>query len=147
MLLTLKEVIIIRLKAYIPQLKQTLEIQRINFDVRTIEVDLSGDTADYHEYDFDEIIILKCSYKKDKQGNLIYEGDKIVNWENDKLYLVEYDYDTYQFIGKTLSLDSLDNGVLIPLTQLTTTENNIEILGSLYDDYMDYEKELQEMEL
>ena len=48
----------IRPKVLIKHLGITIDVQRINFDVKTVEVDLSEGNGDFWEYDFDEVEII-----------------------------------------------------------------------------------------
>jgi hypothetical protein len=47
----------LKFRAYIKHLDIIVDVQRINFDVKTIEVGLSD--GDLCEYDFDEVILMQ----------------------------------------------------------------------------------------
>ncbi len=48
----------IKPKVLIKHLGITIDVQRINFDVKTVEVDLSDGNGDLWEFDFDEVEIV-----------------------------------------------------------------------------------------
>lgn len=48
----------IKPKVLIKRLGITIDVQRINFDVKTVEVDLSEGNGDLWEFDFDEVEIV-----------------------------------------------------------------------------------------
>jgi hypothetical protein len=48
----------IKPRVFIKHLKLAIDVQRINFDVRTVEVDLSNGNGDLWEFDFDEVMLV-----------------------------------------------------------------------------------------
>ena len=49
----------IKPKVFIKHLKLATDVQRINFDVRTVEVDLSDGNGDFWEFDFSEVVLIE----------------------------------------------------------------------------------------
>jgi len=47
----------VKIYAYIKEYNKSILVERINFDCKTVEVDLSNGNSDYWEFDFDEVEI------------------------------------------------------------------------------------------
>ena len=77
-------------RAYIKHLDMVVDVQRINFDVKTIEVDLSEGNGDFFEYNFDEVILMQYTGMRDKHGQKIYRKD---------ILKIKDDYGEMEFTG------------------------------------------------
>ena len=64
----------IKFKAYIKSLKWMVPVMRINFDVGTVEVDLTDGNGDLAEYDFHEVELMQFTGFH-TLGKEIYDGD------------------------------------------------------------------------
>lgn len=98
---------IIKFKAYIKNLNWLLPVERINFDCKTVEVDLSGG-GDTSEYGFDEIELLEYTEVKDNEGQELYEND-IVRCYGGEFCQGYYEYDYICIIKKQLNNFDLVN--------------------------------------
>ncbi len=78
----------IKFRAYIKHLDIIVDVQRINFDVKTIEVGLSD--GDLFEYNFDEVILMQYTGMRDKHGQKIYRKD---------ILKIKDDYGEMEFTG------------------------------------------------
>lgn len=78
----------LKFRAYIKHLDIIVDVQRINFDVKTIEVGLSD--GDLFEYNFDEVILMQYTGMRDKHGQKIYRKD---------ILKIKDDYGEMEFTG------------------------------------------------
>lgn len=68
----------IKYRAYVKHLQIIIEVQRINFDCKTVEwYIVHPDEWDMSEFSFDEVEIMQYTWLKDKKLEYIYEMDII----------------------------------------------------------------------
>lgn len=112
-------------RAYIKHLDMVVDVQRINFDVKTIEVDLSEGNGDFFEYDFDEVILMQYTGMRDKHGQKIYRKD---------ILKIKDDYGEMEFTGMV----DFENGSFVVRNNSTTsnhwTNYEVEKLGNIFEN-------------
>jgi len=67
----------IKFRAWIKELKWLVPVERIYFDIKMVEVNLTEENGDTVEYNFDEVVLMQYTGFKDRNGKEIYEGDII----------------------------------------------------------------------
>ena len=84
----------IKFREFIKLLKWMLPVERIYFDYKTVEVDLSYGNGDTSEYEFDEVELMQFTGYKEN-GKDIYEGDiiKVKNDYGDEEYTTTIRYE------------------------------------------------------
>jgi uncharacterized phage protein (TIGR01671 family) len=112
-------------RAYIKHLDMVVDVQRINFDVKTIEVDLSEGNGDFFEYNFDEVILMQYTGRMDKDDRKIYRKD---------ILKVRDDYGETEFTGMV----DFENGSFVVRNNSTTsnhwTNYEVEKLGNIFEN-------------
>ena len=83
----------VKYKAYVKHLKWLVEVVRIDFQYKEVEVDLTNGQGDTSEYSFDEVILVPYINVKDKNGKEAYAGDLIKGPTYGEGYLLEIKWD------------------------------------------------------
>jgi len=113
----------IKFKAWIMPYEMMVEVQRINFDVQTVEVQIGE--GDLYEFNFEEIELMRSTGLKDKNGVEIYEGDIVENYKKE---IVEYENGGFKpFTTNTLGREY----GYIP--QDTTNWNEVKVIGNIHE--------------
>ena len=121
----------IKFRAYIKKLKWLVPVERINFDCKTIEVDLSEGNGDISEYDFDEVELMQYTGLKDKNNKLIYEGDIIKYFNSEENGIFEVKYDCCRFYGLWIEASFPD--LFTDLFYLGSSKE-LQIIGNIYEN-------------
>ena len=124
----------IKFRAYIKSLKWSLPVERICFDCKTVEIDLTDGNGDTSEYEFDEVELIQFTGRKDKNRVDIFDGDAVdgsyinpMTGETIKrIYSVVFENGCYiaRLIGKSPYGD----------TQLYFVNEKCEVIGNIYDN-------------
>lgn len=123
----------IKFKAYIKNLKWILPVERINFDCKTVEIDLSAGNGDTSEYDFDEIILMQFIGLRDIHNKEIYVGDIVKQACKDDddyglLGEIVYNEQTLSFSIKPLDNNTDESSYVI------FNKDKFEIVSNIYDE-------------
>ena len=121
----------IKFRAFIKSLKWMLPVERIYFDCKTVEVDLSDGNGDTSEYEFDEVELMQFTGIKDKNGKEIYEGDiahyVVVSSNGIELIPCEVYFDMGAFYMKDTRMHGRED-------LLSEAEpDDIEIIGNIHE--------------
>lgn len=123
----------IKFKAYIKNLGWIVPLERINFDCKTVEVDLTNGQGDTSEYNFDEIELLEYTGLKDKNDKETYEDDIIK---------VKYAFSNKSYNFKVSRDDSNAGFLLKEITKSygilewfdNLSEPEFEVIGNIYEN-------------
>jgi len=118
-------------RAYIKHLDMVVDVQRINFDVKTIEVDLSEGNGDFFEYNFDEVILMQYTGRMDKDDRKIYRKDilKIRDNYGETEFTGMVDFENGSFVVRNTSIMSY-RWTDYEVEKLGNIFENMELLGS-----------------
>lgn len=64
----------LKFRAYIKNVKWMLPVEQINFNVETVEVDLTSGYGDYAEYEFDEVELMQYTGLKIRMEKKFTQG-------------------------------------------------------------------------
>jgi uncharacterized phage protein (TIGR01671 family) len=120
----------IKFKAWIMPYEMMVEVQRINFDVQTIEVKIGE--GDLYEFNFEEIELMRNSGTKDSNGNYIYEHD-IIKWYNQETDCSDIGGVFYND-GMFIVRNKFGSVSLREYNTLTEEVETIEKIGNIHED-------------
>lgn len=121
----------IKFKAHVKRLGWIVPVERINFDCKTVEVDLTNGNGDIAEYDFGEIDLMEFTGLHDKNGKEIYEGDivRVKHPWRDREYVGEITYDKGMFVADKFYFTHQDD----PWNIWESIEH-VEAIGNIYEN-------------
>jgi uncharacterized phage protein (TIGR01671 family) len=127
----------IEFRAWLKDYKMMVKVQRINFDVQTIEVQIGE--GDLHEFDFEEIELMRSTKLEDKNGKEIYEGDIISTYDfahertggraGDKEIIGEVDFKYGEWI-----LIEISTGKEYNFFTLYMNDMELEVIGNVWEN-------------
>lgn len=117
----------IKFKAYIKKLGWLVDVERINFDCKTVEVDLSAGQGDISEYDFDGVELLQYTGLKDKNGREIYNG-YIIKRDGLRFPLI------INFDDEKCAFNAESTKTLAHYEISIRTQSYIEVIGNIYEN-------------
>lgn len=85
----------VRPNIWIKNYKKMIDVERVNYDVKTVESDLVQ--GDLYEFYFDEIVFLRPTYLRDSNDVYVYEND-ILKWTSGTKDKVSGQYSTEKYI-------------------------------------------------
>lgn len=97
----------IKFKAHIKTLDWVVQVSAINFDIKTVEVDLTGGQGDAYEYDFNEVDLMQFTGMHDEtdEETEVYEEDIIKFKHEGKEYTgtVKFEGGCFMVVSKELA--------------------------------------------
>lgn len=121
----------IKFRTYIKSLKWIVQVERICFDIGTVEVDLTGGNGITSEYYFEEVELMQYTGLKDKNGVEVYEGDILTVEKHNKIGVVKFDEQVCSF-----ELCNEDNEESLYLIQNAFIEYRV--IGNIYENSIIY---------
>lgn len=119
----------IKFRAYIPNLKWIVPVERIYFDVGTVEVDLTDGNGDTAEYYYGEVELMQYTGLKDKNGKEIYEGDVLGRNGYWNYYI---GFEEGCFVTIPTDLVQRNNFSWLPIKK--SIFENVEVIGNIYEN-------------
>jgi uncharacterized phage protein (TIGR01671 family) len=127
----------IEFRAWIKSYKMIVEVQRINFDVQTIEVKIGE--GDLYEFSFKEVELMQYIGLKDANDEKIYKSDIISTYDfahertggraGDKEIIGEVDFKYGEWI-----LIEISTGKEYNFFTLYMNDMELEIMGNTYNN-------------